>query len=51
MKGNMSEADFKVWAAQAAADRDIAIEQITPEIDTALKTQIIEQLREKLNRQ
>lgn len=51
MKGNMSEADFKAWATQAAADRDAAIEQITPEIDAALKAQIIEQLREKLNRQ
>ena len=50
-KGNMSEADFKAWATQAAADRDAAIEQITPEIDAALKAQIIEQLREKLNRQ
>lgn len=51
MKGNISEADFKAWAAQAAADRDTAIEQITPEIDAAQRTQIIEQLREKLNRQ
>ena len=51
MKINMSEADFKAWATQAAADRDAAIEQITPEIDAALKAQIIEQLREKLNRQ
>lgn len=51
MKGNMSETDFKAWATQAAADRDAAIEQITPEIDAALKAQIIEQLREKLNRQ
>ena len=38
-------------AAQAAADRDAAIEQITPKIDTALKAQVVEQLREKLNRQ
>ncbi len=51
MKGNMSEADFKAWAAQAAADRDAAIEQIRPEIDAVLKAQIIEQLREELNRQ
>ena len=51
MKGTMSREDFNAWAAQAAADRDAAIEQITPKIDTALKAQIIEQLREKLNRQ
>lgn len=49
MKGNMSETDFKAWAAQAAADRDAAIEQITPEIDAILKAQIIERLREELN--
>lgn len=45
----MSETDFKAWAAQAAADRDAAIEQITPEIDAILKAQIIERLREELN--
>lgn len=50
MKGNMSEADFKTWAGQAA-DRDAAIEQIKPKIDTMVGAQIIEQLREKLNRQ
>lgn len=49
MKGNMSEADFKAWTAQAARDRDDAIEQIKPKIDAALKAQIIERLREKLN--
>ena len=51
MKGTLSREDFNAWAAQAAADRDAAIEQITPKIDTALKAQIVEQLREKLNRQ
>lgn len=50
MKGNMSETEFKTWAAQAAIDRDTAIEQITPKIDTVLKAQIIEWLREELNR-
>lgn len=39
MKGNMSEADFK---AQAARDRDAAIEQIKPGIDAVRKAQIIE---------
>lgn len=51
MKGTMSREDFNAWAAQAAADRDAAIEQITPKVDAALKAQIVEQLREKLNRQ
>lgn len=51
MKGNMSEEDFKAWGTQAAADRDSAIEQIRPGIDAALKARIIEQLKEKLNRQ
>ena len=51
MKGNMSEVDFKAWAAQAARDRDAAIGQIKPEIDAALKAQIIERLKEELNRQ
>lgn len=39
----MSEDGFKVWAAQAVADRDAVIEQITLEIDAILKAQIIEQ--------
>ena len=51
MKGNMSLDAFKAWGAQAAADRDIAIEQIKPGIEAAVKAQIIEQLKEKLNRQ
>ena len=51
MKGNMNEVDFKAWVTQAAADRDAAIEQITPTIDAVLRAQIIERLREKLNQQ
>ena len=51
MKGNMSQDAFKAWATQAAADRDAAIEQITPPVDTVMRAYIIEQLREKLNRQ
>lgn len=49
MKGNMSENEFRAWATQAAADRDAAIEQITPKIDAVLKAQIIERLRAELN--
>ncbi len=51
MKGNMNREDFDTWVEQAAADRDAVIEQIKPGIDAALKAQIIERLREKLNRQ
>ncbi len=51
MKGNMSEIDFKAWAAQAAVERDAAIEQTKAAIDAAMKAQIIERLREELNRQ
>ena len=51
MKGNMSQEEFKAWAAQAAADRDTAIEQITPSVDAVMRAYIIERLREKLNRQ
>ena len=51
MKGNMSENEFKAWATQAAADRDAAIEQIKPSVDAVMKAYIINQLREKLNRQ
>ena len=51
MKGNMSETEFKAWAAQAAADRDAAIEQIKSSVDAVMKAYMINQLREKLNRQ
>lgn len=51
MKGNMSQDAFKAWAVQAATDRDVAIEQIRPGMDATLKAQIIEWLKEKLNRQ
>ncbi len=51
MKGNMSEEAFKAWAAQAAVERDTAIEQTKAAIDAAMKAQVIERLREELNRQ
>lgn len=50
MKGNMSEADFKSWAAQAARDRDTAIEQVKAALDENLKAQVIERLRDELNK-
>ncbi len=46
----MSEKDFKAWAAQAAEDRDVAIERVKSALDDALKAQVIKQLREELNR-
>jgi len=51
MKGNMTEEAFKDWAAQAAVERDTAIEQTKAAIDAAMKAQVIERLREELNRQ
>lgn len=51
MKGSMSEADFKTWAVQAARDRDTAIERLKAGADAALAAQVIEQLKEELNRQ
>ena len=51
MKGNMSEEAFKTWAAQAARDRDAAIEQVKAALDENLKAQVIERLKEELNRQ
>lgn len=51
MKGNMSEEAFKTWVAQAARDRDAAIEQVKAALDENLKAQVIERLKEELNRQ
>ena len=51
MKGNMSEEAFKAWATQAARDRDVAIEQVKAALDENLKAQVIERLKEELNRQ
>ena len=51
MKGNMSEEAFKTWAAQAARDRDAAIERLKAGADAALAAQVIERLKEELNRQ
>ena len=40
MKGNMSQAAFKTWGEQAAADRDAAIERLKTTADAALRTSI-----------
>ena len=46
----MSEVDFKAWAAQAARDREAAIEQITTEKNATLRERVIEKLSGELNR-
>ncbi len=51
MKGNMNEEAFKAWATQAARYRDVAIEQVKAALDENLKAQVIERLKEELNRQ
>lgn len=51
MKGNMSREDFNAWAVQAAVDRDAAIKQTGSSVDAVMRAYIIEQLREKLDRQ
>lgn len=49
MKGNMSEAEFKAWGEQAAADRDLAIEQLRATADAALRASITQKLKKNLN--
>ena len=46
----MSEAGFKAWEEQAAADCGSAIERLLATTDAALSASIIQQLKEKLNR-
>lgn len=50
MKGRMSREDFNAWAERAMADRDTTIEQLKAAADEALRAQLTEELREKLNR-
>jgi len=49
MKGNMTESEFKAWGAQAATDRDEAIAQTKAVMDAAVRAQILDRLRERLN--
>lgn len=49
MKGRMEKGEFKVWAEDAAAERDSAIREIDAATDVAVKTFIIGRLKEKLN--
>ena len=50
MKGNMSQAEFKDWGEQAAAERDAALEQLKTTADAALRASIPQKLKEDLNR-
>ena len=49
MKGNMSEAEFKAWGEQAAAQRDFTIELLKATKSEEKKMQYIMKLRNKLN--
>lgn len=49
LKGRMEKGEFKVWAEDAAAERDMAIREIDAATDVVTKTFIIGQLKEKLN--
>ena len=49
MKGNMDKEEFKIWAENAAAERDTAIREIDAAADVAMKIAIAGRLKEKLN--
>ena len=51
MKGNMSEAEFKSWGEQAAAQRDTIRLLLEGTSDPNKQAELIERLREELNRQ
>ena len=49
MKGNMTEAEFKAWGEQAAAQRDTALLRLVGTASPEEQAKLIEQLREQLN--
>lgn len=49
MKGRMDKGEFKIWAEDAAAERDMVIKKIDTEADAAVRAVIIAQLKERLN--
>jgi len=51
MKGNMSREDFDAWVERAAAQRDLAIERLKTTKAEEEKRQVVEEMREELNRQ
>lgn len=50
MKGNMTEAEFKAWGAQAAAQRDTIRLLLEGTRDSEKQAQLIRRLQEELNR-
>ena len=50
MKGNLSEAEFKAWGEQAAAQRDTIRLLLEGTRDPEKQTELIERLREELNK-
>ena len=50
MKGNMTEEEFKAWGEQAAARRDTTLLRLEGTASPEKQAQLIEQLREELNR-
>lgn len=50
MKGHMSRAEFNVWGEQAAERRDLAIVLLRQADSEEKRAQIIEAMREDLNR-
>ncbi len=49
MKGHMDKDEFKAWAGDAAAERDATIKRLKLMPDEAVRTIIIQRLKEKLN--
>lgn len=49
MKGNMSREEFKAWAEQAAEERDDAIKKLELTPEEAMRTAIVDRLKERLN--
>ena len=50
IKGNMSKAEFKTWGEQAAAQRDTIRLLLEGTRDPEKQTELIERLREELNK-
>lgn len=50
MKGNMSEDEFKAWGAQAAAQRDTTRLRLEGTSDPEKQAELIQRLKEELNR-
>ncbi|MBD5098963.1 MAG: hypothetical protein HDT35_05350 [Clostridiales bacterium] len=49
LKGRMEKGEFKIWAEDAAAERDTTIKRLELTPDEAARALIIGRLKEKLN--